>query len=100
MVTAFALLKPANVANNVTITVTDNTGTVLGTALLPPVPPLNKIENVVNALVPKITGTRGTIKFSTTAGAANVLGLRFNNVAFSSIPALSNHQLTLYIGAQ
>jgi hypothetical protein len=29
-----------------------------------------------------------------------VLGLRFNNVAFSSIPALTNHQLSLYIGAQ
>jgi hypothetical protein len=100
LVTAFALVNPANVANNVTITVTDNNGNLVGTALLPPVPPLQKIENVVNAYVHQITGTRGTVKFTTTTGAANVIGIRFNNVAFSSIPALNAHQLSLFVGVQ
>jgi hypothetical protein len=100
LVTAFALANPTSTANNVTITVTDNNGNLVGTALLPPVPPNSKIENVVNAYVPKITGTRGTVKFTTTVGAANVIGIRFNNVAFSSIPALSGHQLSLFVGAQ
>ncbi len=100
LVTAFALVNSGGVANNVTITVTDTSGTVLGSAVIPPMPPFTKIENVVSAYVPKMTGTRGTVKFVATAGGANVIGIRFNNAAFSSIPALNNHQLSTFIGVQ
>ncbi len=38
--TAFALVNSINVPINVTITVTDNSGNVVGTATLPPHPPI------------------------------------------------------------
>ncbi len=100
LATAFALVNGSTVVNNVTMTVTDSNGNVVGTAVIPPMQPLTKIENVLSAYVPKVTGTRGTVRFVATAGAANVIGIRFDNTAFSSIPALSNHQLSLFIGVQ
>jgi hypothetical protein len=98
--TAFALVNSINVPINVTITVTDNSGNVVGTATLPPIPPLNKIENVLSAYIPQITGTRGSVHFGSPQAGMSLIGLRFRGSAFTSIPAPSGRQLGLYIGVQ
>jgi hypothetical protein len=98
--TAFALVNSINVPITVTITVTDNSGNVVGTATLPSLPPGNKIENVLSAYIPQITGTRGSVHFASPQSGMSVLGLRFRGSAFTSIPALSGRQLGLYIGVQ
>ncbi len=65
-----------------------------------PIPPLNKIENVLSAYIPQITGTRGSVHFASPQAGMSIIGLRFRGSAFTSIPAPSGRQLGLYIGVQ
>jgi hypothetical protein len=80
------------------MTVTDHNGNVVGTNTLPPLAPFTKIENVLNAYVPAITGTRGSVTFSSPQSGMSVIGIRFKGAAFSSIPGLSGRQTHLYQG--
>ncbi len=98
LVTAVAIVNTAPTAATVTVSVTDNNGNVIGSSTLPAIPPGNKIENVLNAYVSAITGTRGTVHFSVTGGGISAIGIRFNGAAFSSIPAQNGLELKSYVG--
>jgi hypothetical protein len=98
LVTAVAIVNSINVPITITMTVTDHNGNVVGTNTLPPLAPFTKIENVLNAYVPAITGTRGSVTFSSPQSGMSVIGIRFKGAAFSSIPGLSGRQTHLYQG--
>jgi len=94
-VTAVAVANPSAVATTIAITATDIHGNVIGTSTLP-LAPFAKTEAVLRTLpgLSSIAGNQGTVQFSTPAqttatltGYVAVLGLRFNGLAFTSIPA-------------
>ncbi len=99
--TAVAIVNNGTTAATVSVVIADNTGRVLGSTTLPAIPAGNKIENVLNAYVKAITGTRGFAHIFVTSGTGiRAIGIRFNGAAFSSIPAQNQKQLTLYVGQQ
>jgi hypothetical protein len=88
-VTSFAIVNPSNVANTATVTVRNSSGTVLGTSSIA-LPAQNKTEKELRALagLGTLAGARGSVQFTVTTGNVAVLGLRFNGVAFTSIPTV------------
>jgi len=85
-----AIVNPSAVQNIVTVTVRDDEGNLIGspTILLG----ANSKTAVVLRDLPGlggIAGKRGIADFSVVAGNVAVLGLRFNGVAFSSIPTVN-----------
>ena len=89
-VTSVAIVNPSAVQNIVTVTVRDDEGNLIGspTILLG----ANSKTAVVLRDLPGlggIAGKRGIADFSVVAGNVAVLGLRFNGVAFSSIPTVN-----------
>jgi hypothetical protein len=94
-VTAVAIVNPSSVATTVTVTVLDATGKPIGTSTVA-LQPYSKTEAVLRSLpgLSQIAGSRGTVVFTTPpqttptpTGSVSILGLRFNGVAFTSIPA-------------
>jgi hypothetical protein len=89
-VTAVAMVDPSAVPNIVTISVRDDAGNLIGTAtqLLEA---NSKVAVVLRDLpgLAGVAGKRGTADFSVNAGNLAVLGLRFNGVAFSSVPTVN-----------
>lgn len=88
-ITAAAVLNPSTVSATVTITARGEAGTTLGTATLT----LAAGAKTAVALrdvagLSAMIGQRGSLDFTVTAGAVSVLGLRFSDSAFTSIPAL------------
>ena len=91
-VDSLAIANPSAVATNVTITVWDTNGNVIGTS--PPVPlqPNSKTVGGLDALSGlSLAGKRGSAQFTVSTGSVAVLGLRFaGGTAFTSIPATGN----------
>jgi hypothetical protein len=88
LVTAVAMVNPSSAAATGTITLWDENGNVLGTSPIN-LPPNTKTAATLRSLpgLSGMVGTRGSAQFSVTTGNIAVLGLRFNGVAFTSIPA-------------
>jgi hypothetical protein len=87
LVTTIALLNSSTVATTVTITVYDNAGNTIGTALQA-VPPGQKVAAQLDKLtnLGNMVGKRGSASFTVATGNVSVLALRFDNAAFTSIP--------------
>jgi hypothetical protein len=87
--TSIAIVNPSTVAATVTITVWDTNGNVIGTSSQG-LQPGTKIANSMHAFLglSGMTGQRGSAQFSVTSGNVAVLGLRFGNTAFTSIPVI------------
>jgi hypothetical protein len=86
-VTAVAIVNPSNVATTVTITLRDTTGaTIANSAVF--LQAKSKTEAVLRTLpgLAGMAGNRGSADFTATSGNVAVLGLRFINFAFTSIP--------------
>ena len=99
-ITGVAIVNPGSVATTVTVTVTDNSGSVVGTSTIV-LPPFNKTEAALRSLpgLSQVAGKQGTARFTVTGGAVIVLGLRFNGVAFTSIPTDPQSQIFKFISA-
>jgi hypothetical protein len=86
-VTGVGILNPSSSDTTVTMTARGPDGTVLGTSTLP-LAAKNKtaIALQARAELAAIIGKRGSVDFTVSTGAVSVLGLRFKNPAFTSIP--------------
>jgi hypothetical protein len=86
---SIAMVNPSTVAATVTITVWDTNGNVIGTSSQG-LQPGTKIANSMRAFLglSGMAGQRGSAQFSVTTGNVAVLGLRFGNTAFTSIPVI------------
>jgi hypothetical protein len=90
LVTAVAVANPKEAPATVTITVRDAAGAVIGTRTLS-LPARGKTAFTLRAdSLAGVAGKRGSATFTTSTGAVSVLGLRFKDAAFSSIPAEHN----------
>jgi len=101
LITAVAIVNPSGVAATVSATAYDVNGNVIATSSSVAVlQPFSKTEARLRDLagLSGVAGTRGTVTFSVTTGAVGALGLRFNGVAFSSIPAVNGRQLSTFQG--
>lgn len=86
--TALALLNPAAEPATVSLTARDETGAILGTAAIPLAAGARTTLTLRGR--PELTavlGKRGLIECSVSSGTLGVLGLRFADAAFTSIPA-------------
>jgi hypothetical protein len=94
--TTFALVNTSLVNTTVNIVVRDSQGNVLGTPTIA-LGPNAKAAKVLAFLpgVAGVTGSRGSADFYVTAGSVSVLGLRFRNSAFTSIPTADSSGLIL-----
>jgi hypothetical protein len=93
LVTAVAIVNPSQVPTTVAITITDLSGRDIGTSSVN-LPPRGKTAVTLRSLpgLAGVVGSKGTAQFTVTSptdgtGAVAVLGLRFNGLAFTSIPA-------------
>ncbi|HUO28864.1 MAG TPA: hypothetical protein VMU80_06595 [Bryobacteraceae bacterium] len=86
-VTAVAVVNPSSTAANVTVTLYDNSGNTIGTSVIA-LPPNGKMAATLRSLpgLDGMIGERGSALFSASTGSVAVLGLRFNGLAFTSIP--------------
>jgi len=85
-VTAVAVLNPGAAATTVTVRARDSSGAEIGTFTLNLNP--RQREALVVRDRPEMTqirGKRGALEFSSSGGPVSVLGLRFNQLAFTSI---------------
>ena len=86
-VTAVAIVNPSAVPVVVSITVWDSNGNVVGNSSVDlaanskTAMPLRSLAGLAG-----VAGKRGSAQFSVAAGNVAVLGLRFNDAAFTSIP--------------
>ena len=87
LVTAVAVVNPSSTAANVTVTLYDESGNTIGTSVIP-LPPNGKTAAALRSLpgLDGMVGKRGSALFSVSAGSVAVLGLRFDGLAFTSIP--------------
>src|SRR3984957_68629 len=86
-VTAVAVVNPSSTAANVTVTLYDESGNTIGNSLIS-LPPNGKAATTLRSLpgLSGMIGKRGSALFSVSAGSVVVLGLRFDGLAFTSIP--------------
>jgi hypothetical protein len=84
-VTAFAVVNLDSVANAITAVARDTLGNIIGTTSVP-LAANAKTAAVLKNLIGGIAGMVGSVDFTVTSGNLAVLGLRFNNLAFTSIP--------------
>jgi hypothetical protein len=87
LVTAAAIWFNAAQQGTVTVTAFDESGTQIGTANIT-MPPGTKVAFALRDRIPAVEGRRGSVEFTTATGNISVLGLRFANAAFTSIPAV------------
>lgn len=82
-----AMVNPSTVVASVTITVWDSNGNVLGTSSQT-LQPGNKSANSLRGFLglAGVASQRGSALFTVPAGNVALLGLRFGNTAFTSIP--------------
>jgi hypothetical protein len=85
--TSVAIINPSAVNTTVTVTVHNDQGQTIGTASIP----LSAGSHTATILrdVPglsSMSGNRGYATFTVSSGNLAVLGLRFGNAAFTSIP--------------
>jgi Concanavalin A-like lectin/glucanases superfamily len=100
-ITGVSIANPNGLTSTVTITATDDSGNVIGTATLEL--PARKKTAVALRNLPGLSGVAGrlgTAQFSVTSGPqVVVLGLRFNGSAFTSIPTVPRSSIGKFIGA-
>jgi len=87
--TAVAIVNPSAVNTTVTVTVHNDQGQIIGTASIP----LNAGDHTATILrnvggLSAMSGHRGYATFTVSSGNVAVLGLRFADAAFTSIPTL------------
>jgi hypothetical protein len=94
-VTSVAIVNPSSTATTVTVTLWDDNGNPIGNASVV-LPPNSKTANQLRRLfgLEGMVGKRGTAQFSASAGSVAVLGLRFDNLAFTSIPTTGSSGTT------
>jgi hypothetical protein len=85
--TSVAMVNPSTVTANVTITVWDVNGNVVGTSTQG-LQPGTKVETAMRGFLglSGMAGQRGSALFTVLSGNVSVLGLRFGSTAFTSIP--------------
>jgi hypothetical protein len=86
-VTGVAFANPSSVVASINIRALNAAGQVIGTATQTLGP--NARTAITLRTVPGlegVVGQRGAVEFSATTGSVSVLGLRFNNLTFTSIP--------------
>jgi len=95
-----SIVNPNNQSTTVTITASDNTGTVIATSSPIVIPALNKKVDALRNLpgLGGIVGKQGTVRFVAVGANVVVLGLRFNGPAFTSIPTQPQSQILKFIG--
>jgi hypothetical protein len=89
--TAVAMVNPSSQTATLTITVRNAAGNILGASALV-LPPKGKKTAVLNQLpgLAGMKGANGSATFSVSTGSVAVLGLRFEGVAFTSVPTTDN----------
>jgi hypothetical protein len=87
LVTAVAIVNPSSTATTVAVTLWDQNGNTVGTSSVA-LPPNSKTAAALRSLpgLSGMVGKRGSAQFSVSAGSVAVLGLRFDGLAFTSIP--------------
>jgi hypothetical protein len=87
-VTAVALANPSGATATINIKALNAAGQVIatGSEVLGPHAQIAKVLRTIPGMA-AVAGQRGSVQFTTTTGAFSVLGLRFNNLVFTSIPA-------------
>jgi len=86
--TSVAFLNPSGQQTTVTITVFNENGTQIGSALVV-LPARSKVSTRLKDLngLSGMAGNRGWASFTVSSGAVSMIGLRFGPEAFTSIPA-------------
>jgi P pilus assembly chaperone PapD len=87
LVTAVAIVNPSSTAATVAVTLWDENGNTVGTSSVA-LPPSSKTAAALRSLpgLSAMVGKRGSARFSVSTGSVAVLGLRFDGLAFTSIP--------------
>jgi P pilus assembly chaperone PapD len=87
LITAVAIVNPSSTAATVGVTLWDEDGNTIGTSSVA-LPPNGKTAAALRSLpgLGGMVGKRGSARFSVSAGSVAVLGLRFDGLAFTSIP--------------
>jgi len=89
LITGIAIVNPSAIAATVQATAYDDAGAELGSATIP-LAAFSKTEAAVRTIsgLSGVAGHSGKLVFTVSSGSVAVLGLRFNGVAFTSIPTL------------
>lgn len=86
-ITAVAVLNPSAAAATVAITAFDENGAALGTSTLSLAAGAKQAFTLRDrAGLTPMAGKRGSVEFAVSGGAVSVLGIRFSDAAFTSIP--------------
>src|ERR1022692_4448687 len=87
LVTAVAIVNPSSTAATVAVTLWDYNGNTIGTSSVA-LPPNSKTAAALRSLpgLSGMIGKRGSAQFTVPTGSVDVLGLRFDGLAFTSIP--------------
>jgi len=96
LITAVAMVNPSAVAATVNVTLWDEDGNTVGTYSVA-LPAYNKTAATLRSLpgLSGIVGKRGSAQFSVSTGNVAVLGLRFDGLAFTSIPTATPASIVL-----
>lgn len=87
--TGLALANLSTQAANVNVILRNDSGTEIGTEVIS-VPAQGQTSFMLNSVYPVTAGIRGTVEFDTPAGGEiNVLGLRANGPALTTVPVLA-----------
>jgi hypothetical protein len=87
--TGLAIANLSTQAADINVTIRDDSGTAIGTEVIS-VPAQGHTSFMLNSVYPVTAAIRGTIEFDTPAGGQiNVLGLRVNGPALTTVPVLA-----------
>lgn len=88
--TGLAIANLSTQAADINVTIRDDGGTTIGTEVIS-VPAQGHTSFMLNSVYQVTNAVRGTIEFDTpTGGQINVLGLRANGPALTTVPVLAN----------
>ena len=88
--TGLAIANLSGQAVNVNVVIRDDSGTTIGTEVIN-LPAQGHTSFMLNSVYPVTANIRGTIEFDTpTGGQINVLGLRANGPALTTVPVLAD----------
>ncbi|QOY91321.1 hypothetical protein [Paludibaculum fermentans] len=95
LTTAVAMANPSSSSATVVVTLWDEGGNTIGNYAFT-LPPHNKFASVLRNLpgLGGMAGKRGSAHFTTSNGSIAVLGLRFNGLALTSIPATTGSSVS------
>ena len=96
LITAVAIVNPSAVATTVNVKLWDEDGNTVGTSSVA-LPAYNKTAATLRSLpgLSGMVGKRGSAQFSVSTGNVAVLGLRFDRLAFTSIPTATPASVAL-----